>query len=73
MKNFTLNYSTKQILVEDGCLFADIVHHFSSMGLDMTFWRIVHVQNNFTEIKHPLIERGKNSDPYFNPPPLISM
>lgn len=73
MKNFTLNHSTKQILVDDGCLFADIVHHFQLMRLDMTYWTIVNEQKTFTEIKHPLIERGVNSDPYFNPPPTVYM
>lgn len=72
MKNFTLNHSTKQIIVSEGCLLTDIVKHFKQMSLNMNEWSIV-FSPTFIEIKHPLIERGKNSDPYFNPPPLISM
>ena len=73
MKKFTLNHSTKQILVEDGCLFADIVHQFSLMSLDMTHWTILNEQKVLTEIRHPLIREGVNSDPYFNPPPIVYM
>lgn len=72
MKNFTLNHSTKQIIVSEGCLLADIVNHFKQMSLNMSEWTIV-FSPAFIEIKYPLIERGKNSDPYFNPPPLIFM
>ena len=72
MKNFTLNHSTKQIMVSEGCFLADIVNHFKQMSLNMSDWSIV-FSSTFIEIKHPLIEKGINSDPYFNPPPLIFM
>lgn len=72
MQNFTLNHSTKQIFITDGYLFADIVHHFSLMNIDMTHWTIM-TKTQFSQIKHLLIQSGKNSDPYFNPPPTIFM